>query len=146
MPDFMQVISRNILTIGITIVALFLLFQFYILPKFFGKKDGVKKDLLKPEPPKILIADTKLVEAPKLDETPDTTGQRMKRGFGVMASKLKAGYEKVRDSDYVKAIQEENNNPNPESFLPEELINSKDSKDEENPFATDLGKLTKVDF
>lgn len=66
----------------------------------------------------------------KKSDKKDTVTRRMARGLKVM-------YEKIANSDYVKSIQEANNDPNPESMLPKGL----DVKDD---YGWDMGENEKT--
>lgn len=79
---------------------------------------------------------------------PDSFGKRIKRGFGVMNDKLK-------NSDLVKGIQQEQSQSSFKDMLPTELVKpvevneEKDKKKETkatDPFSTDLNNLGKLDF
>ena len=73
----------------------------------------------------------------------DTTTKRMKRGFKVLSNKLKDGYNKVCESEFVKNVQRANDNPNPESMLPKGLMGQEESED---VFSTDFSKLGKTNI
>lgn len=67
--------------------------------------------------------------------------KRTVRGFGVM-------YDKLRESDFVKNVQEQNANADSQEFLPKELFvpeelepKKKKIKPEKNPFATDFSTI-----
>lgn len=76
----------------------------------------------------------------------DTTSKRMSRGLKVVGSKLKEGYKKVCESDFVKNVQVENENTN-YPITPQELQKQEISKKKgKDPFATDLSDMNKTDL
>ena len=88
------------------------------------------------------------MDQPQPTEERDTTIKRMKRGFKVM-------YDKICNSNFVKNIQEQNNNADSDTFMPnlpteklgtkKEIKNSKKEEQEDEPdpdeFSTDMNKV-----
>lgn len=130
--DFIQIITKHTVLIAIVIIAIFLLWQFYLKNKLFSGKKKVedKKEVIEADPNSSLIIAAE-------NNKPDTTTKRIGRGFGVMM-------DKIRNSDYVKGVQAEQETAKSDDMLPKGIFVQ--DKEPEDNFSTDLSKLTKVDF
>ena len=122
--NIITIITQYSLLIGILIIIGFLAYQFWIKPKM-EKQNKV-------------LDNTK---APRLNDK-ENPASRISRGFGVMM-------DKVKESDYVKGIQKEQETASADDMMPKELMQEESQtkkKEEPNPFATDISNLHKVEL
>ena len=132
MIDLFQFITSNSLPLTVGIIIIFLCYQFFLAPLFKKTKD--KPDDKKQE-------EIKKPEENKTDKK-ESNVKRISGGFGVMM-------DKVKNSNYVKSVQEENEKGNPAFDLPSEFTNKKRNKkssDDDDQFSTDLSGFGKVNL
>ena len=94
--SWIDFITQHTLLVAIIVIIIFLLYQFYLKPKYFT---GIKVDQGLPEAKPVYQS---------IPTEKDTTPARIRRGFGVMKNK-------IADSDFIKNIhsQQEDDGPDP---------------------------------
>jgi hypothetical protein len=127
---FLQFVSQHSLLIAIAVIIIFLLWQFYLKPKLGKKNSSISKEPQQSNAEVIQKTDSSVKQA-------DTTPSRIGRGFGVMMDKLK-------NSDYVKGMQEERESAKVTDMMPRELMGNQEES--EDVWSTDFSKLKKVDI
>ena len=119
----MQFLTQHTFGIVIAIVLIFLLWQFWIAPKFNRKEQEEKK-------------------ANDISEPGDDVITRIKKGFKIMKEKAR---DKVKNSGFGKNLQVEQDSSKSDDMMPLGLIENSNKK-EDDPFATDFSKLNKVEL
>jgi hypothetical protein len=132
--DLITFITKNSFLLAIITIIVFLVFQFYIRPKYFNKPSSPNNSSSAADQKKGCAASQEVRSQSLTSEViPPSIKDDKKRKF---LDKLKENIEKIQNSDFVQDIRQEQESAKWDDMLPAEF--KEDDSNDDNPFATKL--------